>query len=168
MELSSFSLRTIYNSRVEKTVEAEVNGCTAAAPSGASTGTHEALCFVPDGLDGIQQELRDQMVGQDLDQERFDSVLEEVDGTDNFSEIGAVAIASSLAFRKAEGFDQSGEFPYPAGNLVGGGSHGGNTSIQEFLVLPLGASTAPEAMESLSNIYHEFGERYSRKITGIN
>ncbi|MDY6774345.1 MAG: enolase, partial [Candidatus Nanohaloarchaea archaeon] len=48
MEVSSFSLRTVYNSRVEKTVEAEVNGSSAAAPSGASTGTHEALCFVPE------------------------------------------------------------------------------------------------------------------------
>ncbi|MDY6774185.1 MAG: enolase C-terminal domain-like protein, partial [Candidatus Nanohaloarchaea archaeon] len=119
-------------------------------------------------LDGIEQGLREEIEGRDLGQEEFDSVLEQVDGTGNFSEIGAVAIAASLAFRKAAGFSTGDSFPFPAGNLVGGGAHGGNTSIQEFLVLPLEADTAPEAMETLAEVYHEFGDRYSRRITGIN
>ncbi|MCJ7479309.1 MAG: enolase [Candidatus Nanohaloarchaeota archaeon QJJ-7] len=168
MEISSLSLREVYDSRVESTVEAEINGEIAAAPSGASTGTHEALCFVPDNLGRVEEELKEELEGRELDQDEFDSVLEEVDGTDNFSDIGSVAIASSLAFRKAEGFDRGEKFPYPVGNLVGGGAHGGNTSIQEFLVLPLQSSTVPEAMDALSKVYNEFGERYSRHITGIN
>lgn len=168
MEIQSFSLRTIYNSRVEETVEAEINGYRAAAPSGASTGTHEALCFVPDNLDEVQESIREAVVGREVSQEEFDVVLEELDGTGNFAEIGAVAIAASLAFWKASDRENGNRFPYPAGNLVGGGEHGGNTSIQEFLVIPTAASTVPEAMEILSSIYHEFGERHSRRITGIN
>ncbi|MDY6770254.1 MAG: enolase C-terminal domain-like protein [Candidatus Nanohaloarchaea archaeon] len=168
MRVDSFSLRIIYNSRVEPTVEAAVNGCRAAAPSGASTGTHEALCFVPDDLERIEEALQERLAGEDLSQAEFDDVLEEIDGTDNFADIGAVAIAASLAFWKAAERDTGDAFPYPAGNLVGGGEHGGNTSIQEFLVIPAGAGSAPEAMEILSNIYHEFGERHQRRITGIN
>ncbi|MFB6076906.1 MAG: enolase, partial [Candidatus Nanohaloarchaea archaeon] len=139
MKIDTFDLRTIYNSRVSPTVEAEVNGHRAAAPSGASTGTHEALCFVPDDLAAIQSEMRDAVVGEDLTQAEFDRRLREVDGTDNFAEIGAVAIASSLAFATADGFDHGTTYPYPAGNLLGGGAHGGNTSIQEFLVVPRSA-----------------------------
>ncbi|MDY6766111.1 MAG: enolase C-terminal domain-like protein [Candidatus Nanohaloarchaea archaeon] len=168
MHIDDFSLRIIYNSRVEPTVEATVNGVRAAAPSGASTGTHEALCFVPDNLAGIEQELQERLVGDSLSQAGFDAALEDVDGTDNFAEIGAVAIASSLAFWKANEPELGDTFPYPAGNLVGGGEHGGNTAIQEFLVIPSTASSVPEAMETLSNIYHAFGDRYSRRITGIN
>ncbi|MDY6776958.1 MAG: enolase C-terminal domain-like protein [Candidatus Nanohaloarchaea archaeon] len=168
MKVESLSLRTVYNSRVEKTVEAEVNGEVAAAPSGASTGSHEALCFVPENLEGVEQDLKEKVEGRDLDQQGFDSALEELDGTGNFSDIGAAAIASSLAFKKASGFESTGKYPFPAGNLLGGGEHGGNTSIQEFLVLPLNAGTVPEAMEILSNVYHEFQDRYSRRIKGIN
>ncbi|MDY6761930.1 MAG: enolase C-terminal domain-like protein [Candidatus Nanohaloarchaea archaeon] len=168
MHIDDFSLRIIYNSRVEPTVEAEVNGVRAAAPSGASTGTHEALCFVPDDLERIETTLQDRLTGESLSQDEFDAALEDVDGTDNFAEIGAVAIASSLAFWKAQERALGDRFPYPAGNLVGGGEHGGNTSIQEFLVIPAGASSIPEAMDILSQVYHEFHDRYSRRITGIN
>lgn len=168
MDIDSFSLRIIYNSRVEPTLEAVVNGHTAAAPSGASTGTHEALCFVPDDVDAVESAIRDELVGAELAQDAVDTALEQVDGTDNFAEIGAAAIATSLAAWKAGAADRGDTFPYPAGNLVGGGEHGGNTSIQEFLVLPLDASSIPDAMEALSTIYHEFGEQYSRRITGIN
>ncbi len=168
MRIDSFSLRTIYNSRVEPTLEAVVNGHSAAAPSGASTGTHEALCFVPDDIQAVEEALREELVGSDLDQTGVDTVLEQVDGTDNFAEIGAAAIATSLAAWKAGAAERGTSFPYPAGNLVGGGEHGGNTSIQEFLVLPLDAASIPDAMEALSTIYSEFQERHGRRITGIN
>lgn len=168
MQVESLDLRTIYNSRVNPTVEAVINGSRAAAPSGASTGTHEAHCFVPDDLSSIEQELQEALVGEDLTQEEFDARLQAVDGTSLFERIGAVAIASSLAFRKAAGFERPDTFPIPLGNLVGGGAHGGNTTIQEFLVIPHDARDVSEAVAMLSDAYHRFKERYGRHIRGIN
>lgn len=168
MHIESLDLRVIYNSRVKPTVEAEINGVTAAAPSGASTGTHEALCFVPEDIQAIEEELAARVEGEEFSQEEFDAELAEYDGTDNFAEIGAVAIASSFAFKKAAGMENDLVYPYPVGNLLGGGAHGGNTSIQEFLVIPTAAGSVPEAMEILSNVYHGFRDRHKRRITGTN
>lgn len=168
MRVKSLDLRIIYNSRVNTTVEAVVNGVKAAAPSGASTGTHEAHCFIPDDLSSIEDELQEELAGEELTQDGFDARLREVDGTELFERIGAVSIAASLAFRKAQGFEEPAVFPYPVGNLVGGGAHGGNTTIQEFLVIPRDAGSTQEAMEMLSEAYHLFKERYGRRIHGIN
>lgn len=168
MQIDELSLRVIYNSRVQPTVEAVVNGARAAAPSGASTGTHEALCFVPDDLAAVEERLRAELVGADLSQDEFDAALRDMDGTDNFAELGAASIASSFAFAKARGIERGDVFPYPAGNLVGGGAHGGNTSIQEFLVIPTGAETIPEAMRQLADMYAAFREQHARQIQGVN
>jgi enolase len=169
MHIDRLQLRTIYNSRVNRTVEAVVNDGRAAAPRGASTGSHEAHCHVPDNLATVEQLLQDAAVGSDLSQQEFDQVLRSVDGTDSFQAIGAAAIAASLAFRKAAGstYDDP-VFPYPAGNLVGGGAHGGTTQIQEFLVIPTAANSIPAAMQTLADIYHDFRDRYGQRITGIN
>lgn len=169
MRIESFTLRTIYTSRANLTVEAEINGVTAAAPSGASTGTHEAHCFVPDECSGIEQEIQAAVNGKDLTQEQFDETLRDIDGTDSFSSIGAVAIASSLAFHKAQGIDYDPpRFPYPVGNLVGGGAHGGTTQIQEFLIIPTNADSIPDALGRLADAYHAFRERYGQRIRGVN
>lgn len=168
MRVESFSLRTIYNSRVHPTVEAEVNGHRAAAPSGASTGTYEAHCFVPDDISSAEADVGEAVVGEVLDQEGLDAALRAVDGTDSFADIGAAAIATSFAFAKADGIDTGDTFPYPIGNLVGGGAHGGNTSIQEFLVIPVAAESVPAAMKTLADIYTDFKDRHARRITGIN
>lgn len=168
MEIQDFQLRIIYNSRVQPTVEAAINGHTAAAPSGASTGSHEAHCHVPDNLSDIREQIVDDVVGQELTQAEFDAALRDIDNTDNFSNIGAAAIASSFAFMKAAGFDYGNRFPYPLGNLIGGGAHGGNTAIQEFLLLPSNASSIPEAMELLAEMYNLFKEKYKQRIKGIN
>ncbi|MFB6245569.1 MAG: enolase C-terminal domain-like protein [Candidatus Nanohaloarchaea archaeon] len=168
MDIDSFSLRTILDSRTRKTVEAEVNSASGSAPSGASTGEHEAKCFHPEGLEEIEKDISESVSGDSLTQEEFDKKLREVDGTEDFSRIGAAAIASSFAFKNASGFDYSRSFPLPLSNAVGGGEHGGNTSIQEFLVLPVGADSFPEALETNARIYREMKERYSQKIKGIN
>ncbi|MFP4038227.1 MAG: enolase C-terminal domain-like protein [Candidatus Nanohaloarchaea archaeon] len=167
MKVDTISLKKILNSRVNYTVETEVNGEKASAPSGASTGKYEAKCFVPEHLEEIEQLLK-KLEGQELSQKEFDEKLKELDGTDDFSRIGASGIASSFAFKQASGFDLSESFPLPLSNIVGGGEHGGNTSIQEFLVLPVNADTFPEAIETNRKIYHEMKERYSRKVKGMN
>ena len=167
MNIRELQLRKILDSRVNYTVEATVNGEKASAPSGASTGTHEAKCFVPDHLGDIE-ELVQKLEGRNLSQEEFDEELHKIDGTDDFSRLGAAAIASSFAFKNADGFENTENFPLPLSNVIGGGEHGGNTSIQEFLVLPVNADSFPEAIETNRKIYQELKERYASKIKGIN
>jgi len=166
--IEELSLRKILNSRANYTVEAEVNGEISSAPSGASTGKHEAKCFVPDQLGQIETELEENLIDFPLDQKKIDNKLKEIDGSNNFAKLGAVAIATSMASKKAIGFSHSDKFPYPLSNLIGGGAHGGNTSIQEFLVLPLKAESFPEALETNAKIYKELKKRYQQKIMGIN
>ena len=167
MEVKQVKLCKILDSRTNYTVEAKINKETASAPSGASTGTHEAKCFVPEELEKTESLLKE-LEEENLSQEEFDEQLKEIDGTDDFSNIGAAAIALSFAFKKASRFERSENFPLPLSNVIGGGEHGGNTSIQEFLVLPVNAETFPEAIEINRKIYQELKERYSRRIQGIN
>ena len=167
MKINSINLRKILDSRARYTVEAEINEYSGKAPSGASTGTHEAKCFVPEDLEGIEEELK-QLEGKVIDQKEFDNLLRDIDGTDDFSRIGAVGIACSLAFKQASGFEHGQEFPLPLSNVIGGGEHGGNTSIQEFLVLPVNADSFREAIETNTSIYQELKEEYSSKVKGIN
>lgn len=167
MKIESIELREIIDSRTNPTVEAEVNGSYGKAPSGASKGRHEVNCSVPEHLDATEK-LVEKLEGQDLSQQEFDEKLQELDGTDNFSRIGAASIAASFAFKNASGFSHSDKFPYPLSNVIGGGEHGGNTAIQEFLVVPVEAESFPEAVETNAEIYRELKQRYSRKVQGIN
>lgn len=167
MKIEDFQLREIIDSRTNPTVEAEINGSLGKAPSGASTGKHEVNCTVPEHLDATE-ELLGKLEGKDLSQEEFDEKLKELDDTDDFSRIGAASIAASFAFKQASGFDHKTYFPYPLSNVVGGGEHGGNTSIQEFLVVPVNAESFPEAVRTNTKIYQELQERYSRRIKGMN
>ena len=148
------------------TVEAEIFTTggfgRAAAPSGASTGAAEAKVLLPrEAIDNAVQNLIPALVGMDAsDQECFDAQLRDIDGTENFSGIGAnVAVALSLANAKAAAtalglplFRYLGgafvnEMPLPLGNVIGGGAHAANaTEIQEFLVIPGGAADAEEAV----------------------
>ncbi|WP_292730665.1 phosphopyruvate hydratase [Methanoculleus sp.] len=159
-------LRTILDSRGNETVEAEIHtDCgfgRAAAPSGASTGTYEARVRPPrEAVEDAQKNLIPSLIGEDTrDQITFDALLREHDGTPDFSSIGAnVAVALSLACAKAAassldlelfrylGGAFAGETPLPLGNIIGGGAHAPNaTSIQEFLVVPTGASGATEGV----------------------
>jgi len=167
MRIDSIELREIIDSRTSETLEAEINGDFGKAPSGASTGEHEAKCFVPENLEEVVNQLKE-LEGEEFSQQEFDSKLREIDGTGDFSEIGAASISSSFAFKQASGFNHGKKFPLPLSNVIGGGEHGGNTSIQEFLVLPVEAETFPEALETNVKIYQELKERYARKIKGIN
>ncbi|MCJ7429569.1 MAG: enolase [Candidatus Nanohaloarchaeota archaeon QJJ-5] len=168
MEIDDLGLYRVFDSRADETVAASVNGVTAAAPAGASRGTHEAASFVPDDLESIEATIRDHCIGDSFDQASFDDLLEDIDGTDQFANIGSVAIALSLAFRKATEANEGKTFPYPLGNVVGGGEHGGNTAIQEFLLLPIEAQSFEEAARTNARIYDDLKEQYARKISGIN
>lgn len=167
MKIRNLEIREIIDSRTKPTVETEINDSFGKAPSGASTGRHEAKCFVPENLEEIT-ELVKNLEGRDMTQEEFDDKLKTLDDTHDFSRLGATAIASSFAFKNASGFDHGKEFPLPLSNVIGGGEHGGNTSIQEFLVLPVNAESFPEAVKTNTAIYQDLKENYKRKIKGIN
>ncbi len=158
MIIEDVTFRVVFDSRGNETVECEVYAGEvigrAIAPSGASTGTHEAVVVSPYKVDEVGEKIAKAIIGYSVfDQEGIDGKLREIDGTDNFSNIGGnFAIATSLAVAKA-GADLLGiplyeylggifakELPYPLGNVIGGGKHAeGSTSIQEFLVIPVGA-----------------------------
>jgi enolase len=164
--IEAIELRTILDSRGNPTVEAEISTAggfgRSAAPSGASTGAAEAKVLPPrEAIDNAIQNLIPALIGMDAaDQECFDAQLRDIDGTADFSGIGAnVAVALSLANAKAAAsalglplFRYLGgafvnEMPLPLGNVIGGGAHAANaTEIQEFLIVPGGAADVEEAV----------------------
>ena len=159
-------LRTILDSRGNPTVEADVYTSgghgRSAAPGGASTGSLEAKVKPPrEAVDNAIQNVLPALIGMDAsDQEAFDEQLRDIDGTADFSGIGAnVAVALSLANAKAAasslglplfrylGGAFAKEMPLPLGNVIGGGAHAANaTEIQEFLIVPGDAADAEEAV----------------------
>ncbi len=160
--ITGVQLRAVLDSRGNPTIEAEVRTRTACgraiAPSGASTGTYEAVALPKGGAKAAMTAFRrrgvPRLVGQDVrDQTGVDAILRRVDGTAGFSRIGAsVAVSVSLATAKAAAQElgvplcthaarlaglpppDGSEFPAPMGNMIGGGAHAvGGTDIQEFM-----------------------------------
>ena len=157
MIIKGVGIRRIIDSRGNPTVEAEItteNGFgRAAAPAGASTGTHEAMAWpngsVSRGMDFAEDNVIPKLIGLAADnQNDFDKVLKEIDGTSNFSILGGnIAVAISLACAKAAADskniplfeylskDNDYSLPAPMANVLGGGAHAvGGTDIQEYLV----------------------------------
>ncbi len=175
--------RIVFDSRGNETVECEVYAGDvvgkAIAPSGASTGSEEAVVVDPYKKDEIEEKVSKALIGMSVfDQESIDEKLREIDGTENFANIGGnFAITASLACAKAASnllgiplYEYIGgafakELPYPLGNVIGGGAHAvGSTSIQEFLVIPVGAKTFFDAQrtnalvhKTLKKIFKERG-----------
>lgn len=176
--IQAVQLRKILDSRGNPTVEVDMvteSGFgRAAAPSGASTGKYEAKVRpVDEAIDDAEQNLIPALIGLDAaDQAEFDQQLHSIDGTPDLSQIGAnIAVALSLANAKAAamagGMDLyrylGGAFiketPFPLGNVIGGGAHAvGATDIQEFLVVPTGASDAEEAVFANAAVHRKVKE----------
>ncbi len=159
-------IRKVLDSRGNPTVEVDIwtmDGYgSAAAPSGASTGTHEVQAFPPQGVDHaiklFKEEVAPALKGMSVYlQRRFDVELKRLDGTGNFRRVGGnVAVAASLALAKAAASSLGvplyqylgGAFagysvPYPLANVLGGGKHAvGGTDIQEYLVISFGPTVA--------------------------
>ena len=180
-------LRKIIDSRGNPTVEADVltwNGFgRAAAPSGASTGVNEVTSFPEGGVDQVINEVEDlissEIIGMEAEDLReIDEVLKEIDGTDNFQTIGGnTAVAVSMAVAKAGassynmplykflGGIMPTSIPFPLGNMINGGAHAGTNApdIQEFLVIPVGASSIIEAMETNINVHRKIKSKIQEK-----
>ena len=176
--------REILDSRGNPTVEAEVSLADgsfgrAGVPSGASTGSREAVELrdgdksrylgkgVQKAVANVNGVLRDTLVAEEFaDQSALDARMIELDGTDNKGSLGANALlAVSLAAAKAEAasrnlslFRHLGDgttMPVPMMNIINGGAHADNSvDIQEFMILPVGASSFSEALRQGAEIFH--------------
>jgi enolase len=178
--------REIIDSRGNPTVEADVvldSGVVgrAAVPSGASTGTREAVELrdgdksrylgkgVLKAVANVNGELRKALLGSDpKDQARLDRVMIDLDGTDNKGRLGANALlAISLANAHAAAIDSKQSLfrllggpgtktlPVPMMNIINGGAHADNSvDIQEFMILPVGAPSLSEALRYGAEIFH--------------
>ena len=196
-EIVEVRAREILDSRGNPTVEADVitaDGAIgrAAAPSGASTGSREALELrdgdparylgkgVLKAVENINGELRDAVLDMEVsDQAAVDGHMIELDGTDNKSRMGANAIlAVSLATAHAAAQEQAmplyrslaaGPYrmPVPMMNIINGGAHADNSvDFQEFMILPVGASSIREAVRYGAEVFHAL--KSVLKAAGMN
>lgn len=180
----------ILDSRGNPTVEAEVeleSGAVgrASVPSGASTGSREAVELrdgdssrylgkgVRNAVAHVEGEIAAALRGMDAaEQKALDARLIELDGTDNKSRLGAnallaVSLASAKAAAAARGVPlfrhlrdaREYTMPVPMMNIVNGGAHADNSvDIQEFMILPVGASSFAEALRCGTEIFHALKE----------
>lgn len=178
--------REILDSRGNPTVEVDVlleDGAfgRAAVPSGASTGAHEAVELrdgdksrymgkgVLKAVDAVNGELYDTLVGLDSDDQiAIDTVMRDLDGTENKSRLGANAILGiSMATAKAAaeslgtplyryiGGAHAHVLPVPMMNIINGGEHADNPiDVQEFMIMPVAADTMSDAVRMGAEIFH--------------
>ena len=187
--ISNIKARQILDSRGNPTVEAEVilkNGGygRASVPSGASTGSGEALELrdgdpkryhgksVEKAVWNINSKIKDVLVDNSSDQIQVDTLMCELDGTDSKSSLGANAmLAVSLANAKANakahqipfykyiakiaGTDGQMSIPMPMMNVMNGGEHAAwATDFQEYMIIPASAGTIEEAVRMGSEVFH--------------
>ena len=189
-EIEKVTGREILDSRGNPTVEAEVtlaDGTVAvgAAPSGASTGIHEAL-ELRDGeqdrylgkgvlraVENINTIIADTIVGMDAsDTYAIDRAMIKEDGTGDKSRLGANAImAVSIACARAAAMSldmplyrflggvSGSRLPVPMMNILNGGAHAGNSiDFQEFMIMPVGAGSFKQALRMGTEVYHHLRE----------
>ncbi len=192
MDIESIMARQVFDSRGHPTVECDVrltDGSMGRAivPSGASTGSGEALELrdggeafggkgVANAIANIIDAIAPALKGKDAsDQRAIDDAIIALDGTDNKSHLGANAtLAVSLAAAKAAAagkqqplyrhigdlIDNSAfTLPMPQLNILNGGKHAdGSTDIQEFMIVPVGAANFSDAVRMASEVYHSLAK----------
>ena len=189
MKITSIWAREILDSRGNPTIEVDVATenafASAAAPSGASTGTHEATELrdggtrylgkgVLNAVDNVNQIIAPALIGFDVtDQEKIDAKMKELDGTPFKNKLGANAtVATSMAVLRSAAasngkmlHDYMGgnTIPFAMFNIINGGKHAGNgLSIQEFMIVPE-ADLFSERLQVASEIYHILGKQLVEK-----
>ena len=177
--ISSVKGRLLYNSRGNKTIEVDIISDNqflgrVCAPSGASVGKHEATSFPnenPQECLKILNENSSKFVGLDsADLKSIHETIRTIDQTPNYSKFGgalafAITIASIESAAKASNEpifkllsnEQKLQFPYPIGNILGGGAHAGpgTPDIQEILVCATGANTIRDAIDTNLSVHKE-------------
>jgi enolase len=184
--IESIHARQILDSRGNPTIEVDVvteSGAfgRAAVPSGASTGTHEAVELrdgdkkrflgkgVQKAVENVNTKIAEEIVGFSIyDQNLIDKIMLELDGTSNKGSLGANAILGvSLAVAKAGAMEaglplyryiggvNANTLPVPMMNILNGGSHADNKiDFQEFMVMPVKADTFSESLRMGTEIFH--------------
>ncbi len=186
MFIDDIKARQILDSRGNPTVEVDVvldDGSfgRAAVPSGASTGIYEA-CELRDGdktkylgkgvlqaVANVNDKIGPELIGLDATEQRqIDSLMIELDGTENKSKLGANAILGvSMAVAKAAadarglslwrylGGTNAKQLPVPMANIINGGKHADNKiDFQEFMVMPVGAKSFSEGIRQVAEVFH--------------
>ncbi|MCL2060541.1 MAG: phosphopyruvate hydratase [Oscillospiraceae bacterium] len=198
VEIESVFAREILDSRGNPTIEVEVttedgNVGRAAVPSGASTGSFEAVELrdgdkgrylgkgVLNAVDNVNDEIADEIIGMNVfDQAAIDKTLIELDGTPNKGRLGANAILGvSLACAKAAaeslglslyqyiGGVNAKTLPVPMMNIINGGKHADNSvNIQEFMIMPVGADSFKQALQMCAEVFHNLQKVLSGKGYG--
>ena len=183
--ISKVKAREILDSRGNPTIEVDVTLSDeaqgrASVPSGASTGSNEALELrdgdptrfrgmgVLEAIRNVHEEIAPEVLGHSaLDQEAIDSILADLDGTQNKGKLGANAVLGvSIAVARAAAQSERKPFyeylsrggpltlPVPMFNIINGGRHAENsTDFQEFMVVPVGFDTFREALRAGAEIY---------------
>ena len=187
--------REILDSRGNPTIEADVlleSGVLgrAAVPSGASTGSREAIELrdgdarrymgkgVLQAVENVNTEIAETIIGLDAEEQSFiDRAMIELDDTENKSRLGANAmLAVSMAVAKAAAeesglplyryFGGSGpmQMPVPMMNVINGGAHANNNlDIQEFMIMPVGAASFREALRCGAEVFHHLKKLVDKK-----
>lgn len=188
--ISNIRARQVLDSRGNPTVEADVflsdgSAGRAIVPSGASTGSHEALELrdgdtkffsgksVQKAVWNVNYKIRDVLLNNSADQTMVDQIMCELDGTDNKSNLGANAIlAVSLATAKAmarskhlmfyeyiaelAGTKNAMSLPMPMINIMNGGAHANwSTDFQEYMIMPISARTVNDALQISTDVFRE-------------
>ena len=178
-KISSIEGRILYNSRGSKTIEIDVESegkflGRVCAPSGASVGKYEVVSFPngkPEESLKILQENSQKFIGlESSDLKGIHDTLKSLDNSTNYSGIGgalafAVTIASMESASKASGQplfkilspESSFKFPFPLGNILGGGAHAGpgTPDIQEILICAIGSKSIEDAIETNLAVHNE-------------
>ncbi len=188
MKIESVFAREILDSRGDPTIEVDLyleDGSfgRASVPSGASTGSHEAIELrdgderyggkgVSKAVVNVNTIIRNALVGKIFDQRGLDDALKTLDGTSNKSNLGANAILGvSISFARASAlgkglplykyFEEIGNtgnpicLPVPMMNIINGGMHAErSTDFQEFMIVPVGAGSFKEALRMGAEIFH--------------
>jgi len=178
-KITSIDGRIIYNSRGSKTIEVDIISENkflgrVCAPSGASVGKYEAVSFPnekPEESLRILNENSQKFVGlESSDLKTIHEMLRSIDQSSNYSKIGgalafAVTIASMESASKSLdkplfqilSSESSFKFPFPLGNILGGGAHAGpgTPDIQEILICAIGAKTIRDAIETNLSVHKE-------------
>jgi enolase len=179
--------RKLFNSRGDETLEIDVLTTDgfgrSSAPAGASKGKAEVISYPRGGVDEaltkVEELIAPELIGMDAEEQKeIDALLHEIDGTENFRNIGgntvfAVSLANAEAAASSYGiplFQHLGGYltsalPYPLGNVLGGGKHvlGKTTDIQEYLVIPLKAPSFTEAAKANILVHRKVGIALRKK-----
>jgi enolase len=184
--------RKIFNNRGDETIEVDVITAggfgRAGAPAGKSRGKAEVAYYPTGGVEAaikkVDELIAPELAGLNADfQEEIDNTLHEIDGTEDFKNIGgntafAISLANAEAAANSHGLllfqflggNAANTLPYPLGNCISGGQHarGKAPSIQEYLALPYGAESFLEAQTANAQIHKRIGDVLKKKSTTFN